>query len=561
MPNLARSNLPLLLSQRLSRIRRMKTSRPLLFAAQIGLIHLAFLLALPNGYAGSATWSLNPTNGDWNTAANWMPNTVPNGPDDTATFAASNQTDISLSLGTQVNGVVFSPGASAFTISANPRSSLSITGTGIVNNSGVVQRFVCVADTEVDGVGGGVFFSGSATAGNGTFITEGGAVSGGFVPGKIILSGTATAGNASFITNVGQVAGADAGYVQFRDSTTADHGTFTTNGTEGDFNSRGITDFTNTSSGGDAIFTNAGSPVTGGFGGATIFSDSSTAANATLIAEPGEGEGGSVEFYLSADGGTARVDLSGNGQLDISCHSDPGMTIGSIEGTGNIFLGSHNLAAGSNNLSTVFSGLIQDAGGFCGGTGGSLTKIGTGKLVLANANTYTGGTAVEEGALVVNNRSDSGTGSGAVQIHAGTLAGRGTIAGPVTVGTGAGAGAVLSPGKGSLKPRTLNIQGAIIFNSDATYKVDLNSRHAVADKVAAKGVTIDGSALFSFNPHTGGSLSPGTVFTVIDNTAATPISGTFSNLADGQVIVTNGNNFQADYQGGDGNDLTLTVVP
>ena len=30
-------------------------------------------------HADSATWDLNPTSGDWNTAANWMPMAVPNG--------------------------------------------------------------------------------------------------------------------------------------------------------------------------------------------------------------------------------------------------------------------------------------------------------------------------------------------------------------------------------------------------------------------------------------------------------------------------------------------------
>jgi hypothetical protein len=34
---------------------------------------------------GSATWKLNPGSGDWNTASNWMPATVPNGPSDVAT--------------------------------------------------------------------------------------------------------------------------------------------------------------------------------------------------------------------------------------------------------------------------------------------------------------------------------------------------------------------------------------------------------------------------------------------------------------------------------------------
>ena len=47
---------------------------------------------------------------------------------------------------------------------------------------------------------------------------------------------------------------------------------------------------------------------------------------------------------------------------------------------------------------------------------------------------------------------------------------------------------------------------------------------------------------------------------MIDNTAATPIAGTFSNLADGSTFTSNGNTYQVDYEGGDGNDLTLTIV-
>jgi len=38
------------------------------------------------------------------------------------------------------------------------------------------------------------------------------------------------------------------------------------------------------------------------------------------------------------------------------------------------------------------------------------------------------------------------------------------------------------------------------------------------------------------------------------------ISGTFANLADGAIITVGSDNFQASYSGGDGNDLTLTVV-
>jgi len=60
----------------------------------------------------------------------------------------------------------------------------------------------------------------------------------------------------------------------------------------------------------------------------------------------------------------------------------------------------------------------------------------------------------------------------------------------------------------------------------------------------------------------GSSVLPiGSLLMIIDNTAAIPIAGTFSNLADGGIITSDVNNFQASYEGGDGNDLTLTVVP
>ncbi len=67
-------------------------------------------------HAGSATWNLSPASGDWNTAANWMPPTIPNGPADVATFSLSNQTSVSISDVTEVSSVVFDANASAFTI-------------------------------------------------------------------------------------------------------------------------------------------------------------------------------------------------------------------------------------------------------------------------------------------------------------------------------------------------------------------------------------------------------------------------------------------------------------
>jgi hypothetical protein len=131
----------------------------------------------------------------------------------------------------------------------------------------------------------------------------------------------------------------------------------------------------------------------------------------------------------------------------------------------------------------------------------------------------------------------------------------------VTVGTNTGVQAFLAPSKGVKQPATLTIQDALTLNDDSTYIYKLKTKHARADEVIANGVTIDSGARFSFLPTGTTALTVGQVFTVISNTAATPISGTFHNLSDGEILTVNGNNFQADYQSGDGNDLTLTVVP
>jgi len=366
------------------------------------LASLVFMSSLRVTQAGSATWNLDPGSHYWNDPNNWTPATVPSGPNDTATFAASNQAVIALTEGGfEVNGISFPSGASAFAIHAYPHSWLNVSGTGITNNSGIVQNFVAFgagagfiaflngasageltvftarANTLANSIGGLISFGDSSTAGNGTFYIEGGAVRGGYVPGKILFSGTSTAGNATFMTQGGKRPYKSAGYIQFRESSSAGHGTFITHGSApSDFNSRASTGFGDTSSGGDAIFVSLGGALLGAFGGNTSFSSSSTAGNATLIAEPGVSHGGSVEFGDSADGGTARVVLFGNGQLDISCHSSPGVTIGSIEKGGNVFLGSNNLTVGSNNLSTAFDGRIQDSDGFCGGSGRLARKNG-----------------------------------------------------------------------------------------------------------------------------------------------------------------------------------------
>jgi autotransporter-associated beta strand protein len=272
-----------------------------------------------------------------------------------------------------------------------------------------------------------------------------------------------------------------------------------------------------------------------------------------------------VQLQEYTDGATAHFIMMGNSHLDLAGHSKSfAPRLGSIEGDGIIYMGDLRVLIGGLGRNTIFSGLLADAG-----PGGSthdhavLEKVGTGTLALSGANTYSGGTTVSEGVLVAANTTGSATGPGSVTVEAGTLGGSGIVSGAVTVGTGTGAGAFLGPAHGMKKQATLTIQKAVTFNADATYACTFLARriNLRTDEVIANGVTINAGASFSLAGRSQGRIPQGTVLTVISNTAAAAISGAFSNLADGATVTVGHNTFQANYEGGDGNDLTLTVVP
>jgi autotransporter-associated beta strand protein len=304
------------------------------------------------------------------------------------------------------------------------------------------------------------------------------------------------------------------------------------------------------------IFTVHGGTVSGLGGAEIIFMESSTAGNGTFVIEGSDvsgAEGGELIFFDDSDGGAVRLEVFGNGAVFIRTNISP-FTVGSIEGDGLIST-AKTLEVGGNNLSTVFSGVIE------GGGNSPVQKVGTGTLTLSGASTYLGGTVMMDGALKVDNTTGSGTGTGPVAVDGGTLGGMGIIAGTVTVGTGGGSGAFLEPSVGASRPTTLTIQSALTLKADGTYTWQLNTKKARADQVLANGVTIESGAQFNLRPIANKRLTAGTVLTAISNTSATPIAGTFANLPDGSVFTVGRNNYQISYSGGDGNDLTLTVVP
>ena len=205
----------------------------------VAAIRCALIFVLPTvTYASSAQWDLDPVSGDWNTAANWTPMGIPNGPADVATFGLSLTTDVSISANTEVNGITFTPAATnPFTITASTGLTLTISGVGITNNSGTTQHFV----TAVNGTGN---------------------------RGQIIFTNSASAGSLTTFVNSGATAYPSGGGTFFYDSSTAN----------------------------SATINNNGGGLNAALGGVTSFFDTSTAAASTINNNPGATDGGRTKL-------------------------------------------------------------------------------------------------------------------------------------------------------------------------------------------------------------------------------------------------------------------------
>jgi autotransporter-associated beta strand protein len=229
------------------------------------------------------------------------------------------------------------------------------------------------------------------------------------------------------------------------------------------------------------------SGVIGGIGGLTktgtgtlTLSGANTYTGATTIG------GGTLQLGTSnviANNSAVVFPATSSGIFDLNGFSE---TVGSIEGGGDILLGAGTLTVGGTNASTLFSGMIS-------GTGG-LVKNGTGTLTLDDASTYTGATAINAGALLIQHPSALGGTNGGTTVAAGaelqiagdiaadaeplTLNGAGvsgagalrnlsdinTVTGPVTLASnaaiGADSGALTVSGSLNAGANTLTIVGA-----------------------------------------------------------------------------------------------------
>lgn len=139
-----------------------------------------------------------------------------------------------------------------------------------------------------------------------------------------------------------------------------------------------------------------------------------------------------------------------------------------------------------------------------GGTGTlALNKSGTGSLeITGNSNTYTGGTTVSAGALIVNNTSGSATGTGTVSVGAsGTLGGSGIIAGVTDI-------------SGSLRPGnsigTLTVENDLTWNGGVDWVFELGTASV---SLAAASAGSDNDFLNLTNAGSDFLLGTGSSFT------------------------------------------------
>ena len=446
---------------------------------------IAFCL-VPESIHGQ-TWT-GTTDGNWNNTGNWNPATVPNSSGATATFGLSNTNAITLSASTEVNSITFTSNAtSTYTITVAPTLSLTISGAGLTNNSGITENFV----TAVDGSGnsGTVNFTNNATAGNATqFTNNGGNVSGAGNGGITQFSGESSAGSATIVNNGGTNGGAG-GATYFSGSAdggtaraiTNGNGIFDISAQDGGMNIGSIegsgTYFLGANTltiGGNNLSTTVSGVIAdggknGGSGGSLVLTGTGTltltGANtytgttsiingATLHASTA----GALPAPAS-DGGTGTVrsalvmDQTGTGGSTLSLGAN--QSVASLTGAvlSQVNLNANTLTIGATNAATnaEFDGVIGDDG-----LGGSLTKDGASTQILGGANTYTGLTTVQAGVLRVDGSLAVGS---TVNVNNGaTLSGSGTIAGSVNILSG---GILQS---GDALPGTLTI-GNLVLNS------------------------------------------------------------------------------------------------
>jgi autotransporter-associated beta strand protein len=244
--------------------------------------------------------------------------------------------------------------------------------------------------------------------------------------------------------------------------------------------------------------------------------------------------GGALTFNaMKLMPGTSPGRMVVSGNVTINPLAGVTATITNGSGAGNPGLidlggGNHSLSIGNGSAEVDFSADVQLANG-------ALTKAGAGMMRLTAANSYSGGTTVSGGRLLVNNATGSGTGSGTVTVEGGSLGGVGRIAGPVTILPGG----TIAPGA-SLG--VLTISNSLTLSG--TTVMELNAATRTNDIIRdLTTVTYGGTLVLS---NLAGTITPSNTFKLFN---ANSYGGVFSGLSPvtpGMGLAWNTNTLAAD---------------
>jgi autotransporter-associated beta strand protein len=243
--------------------------------------------------------------------------------------------------------------------------------------------------------------------------------------------------------------------------------------------------------------------------------DGPVALRAGIIGFSGNASGGNASIYL---GGFYQYGIQTAGLLQLSTLGSAGTTLGEVNGSGLIDLGSKSLTVGSLNTDMSFSGVIE-------GVGGSIIKVGTGQIVLGGTNTYTGGTTLSSGTIVINNNAALGNSSAPLTISSGSLDLRGYNP---RLGALSGVGTIFNKASGLA---TLSIGNG---GNSATFAGTIVDHMTTGGTV---GLTVNGGmqTLTGVNTYTGPTtVSAGTLI-VNGSLGPTPVT-----VAAGATLILNG---------------------
>jgi autotransporter-associated beta strand protein len=238
--------------------------------------------------------------------------------------------------------------------------------------------------------------------------------------------------------------------------------------------------------------------------------------------------------------GSTGVTLTVTGAIDASQASgsstiNPPVTLTASPGT---------ITVDNTTAGLVMGGAVTAANG--------LAKQGPGVLDLKGTNAITGTTTVTMGALLVDGK------VGAVAVDSGA-----TIGGSGTVGSITATAGTVSPGDSSTLTGILTDTGPMTLTGSSNFDVTINGTtvRSQYDQVSAGGaVDLTGATLNVAVP----SFVPtvGQQFTILHNTSGSPVTGTFTGLAEGATLTAAGYDFSITYKGttSNPNDVILTAV-